>query len=166
MSVIASKPLDTRSAILRPIVLGGSIIFIVQLIIQSWLIPSVLQQVPFIVVLQYMASGALGDSAFAGGTGTALLGVFFHLIVSFMIAGVFVLSADRIPLLRRYAIPTALLYGFGVWVVMNLIIMPLSAAPPVPAPDVPWLIEEIIEHIVVVGLPLGMLVRGNTPINK
>jgi len=25
----------------------------------------------------------------------------------------------------------------------------------------PYLVEEIIEHIVVVGLPLGILVRGN-----
>jgi hypothetical protein len=49
---------------------------------------------------------------------------------------------------------------------MHLIVMPLSAAPPIPAPELPWLIEEIIEHILVVGLPLGILVRGNAQINK
>jgi hypothetical protein len=156
---------DTRSSVLRAIAIGGSIIFVAQLI-QSWLVYSVLQGTPLIVVLQYMASGALGESAFTGDTGTALLGVLFHLVVSFVVAAVFVLSADRIPLLRRYVIAGALVYGFGVWVVMHFIVLPLSAAPPVPPPTVPYLIEEIVEHILFVGLPLGILVRGNAQIDK
>jgi hypothetical protein len=133
-------------------------IFIIQFI-HSWIVPSLIQKNPFIVVLQYIASGVLGNVAFEGGIVTALLGVFFHLIISFVIAGVFILSAERIPLLRRYAIAGALLYGFGAFVVMNLIVVPLSAAPPVPAPTMPWLIESVIEHILVIGLPLGILVR-------
>jgi hypothetical protein len=111
--------------------------------------------------LQYISSGILGNSAFEGGIATALLGVLIHLVVSFAIAGVFVLSADRIPLLRRYALPGALLYGFGAFIVMNLIVVPLSAAPPLPAPTLPQLIEMVIEHILVIGLPLGLLVRRN-----
>jgi len=93
-----------------------------------------------------------------------LLGVFFHLIISFVIAGVFILSAGRISLLRRYVIAGSLLYGLGVFIVMNLIVTPLSAAPPLPAPTMPWLIEAIIEHILVVGLPLGILVRRHANI--
>jgi hypothetical protein len=135
-------------------------IFISQ-IIHQWIVFTLIQKTPFILVWQYIASGALGESAFTGGMGTALLGLFFHLIVSFAIATVFILSADRIPLLRRYAIPGSLLYGFGVFIVMNFIVLPLSAAPPVPAPLLPWLIEGILEHILLVGLPLGILVRRN-----
>jgi uncharacterized membrane protein YagU involved in acid resistance len=166
MSAIASKSLETRNSPLRLIAIGGSIIFVLQLVIQSWLVYSVLQGTPFIIVLQYMASGALGESVFTGGTATALLGVLFHLVISFVIAAVFILSANRIPLLRRYVIAGALVYGFGVWVVMHLIVLPLSAAPPVPAPTTPWLIEEIVEHILVVGLPLGILVQRDAAINK
>jgi hypothetical protein len=162
--IMMSQSIDTRNSLLRSFALGGIIIFISQLVIQSWLVASVVQQNPFMVVLQYMASGAVGVSAFEGGTGTALLGVLFHLIISFVVAAVFILSADRIPLLRRYIIPAALLYGFGVWIVMHLIVVPLSAAPPVPAPELPWLIEEIIEHILFVGLPLGILIRRNATI--
>jgi uncharacterized membrane protein YagU involved in acid resistance len=92
---------------------------------------------------------------------TAWLGLFFHLIISFVIAAVFILAADRIPLLRRNVIVGSLLYGFGVFIVMNMIITPLSAAPPLPAPTLPWLIEAIIEHTLLVGLPLGILVRRN-----
>jgi hypothetical protein len=160
MSAIVSKPLDTRSSLLRSIVLGGMFIFIIQIIHQG-IVVTLIQKTPFILIWQYIASGLLGDAAFAGGMATAWLGLFFHLIISFVIAAVFILAADRIPLLRRNVIVGSLLYGFGVFIVMNMIITPLSAAPPLPAPTLPWLIEAIIEHTLLVGLPLGILVRRN-----
>jgi uncharacterized membrane protein YagU involved in acid resistance len=135
-------------------------IFISQFIHQL-IVATLIQKTPFILVWQYIASGALGMAAFEGGIATALLGVFFHLIISFVIASVFILSAGRIPLLRRYAIAGSLLYGFGVYIVMNMIVTPLSATPPIPAPTLPWLIEGILEHILLVGLPLGIIVRRN-----
>ena len=94
-----------------------------------------------------------------GGPATALLGLVLDFLMTTIMAGVFILSADRIPLLRRYAIAGALLYGFGAFIVMNLIVLPLSAAPPLPVPTMPQLIESVIEHILVIGLPLGILVR-------
>jgi len=163
MDTITSTTLDSRNSILRSIALGGMFIFIIQFI-HTWIVPILIQKNPFIVAWQYIASGALGIAAFEGGIATALLGVFFHLIISFVIAGVFILSADRIPLLRRYAIAGSLLYGFGVFIVMHMIVTPLSATPPIPAPTLPWLIEHIIEHILTVGLPLGILVRRNANI--
>jgi hypothetical protein len=163
MSTIASKPLDNRNSLIRPIVLGGLFIFITQIIHQG-IVVTLIQKTPFILIWQYIASGLLGDAAFAGGIATALLGVFFHLIISFVIAAVFILATNRIPLLRRNVIVGSLLYGFGVFIVMNMIVTPLSAAPPLPAPALPWLIEAILEHTLLVGLPLGMLVQRN--INK
>jgi uncharacterized membrane protein YagU involved in acid resistance len=108
----------------------------------------------------------LGNAAFTGGLATALLGVFFHYLASFVIAGVFILSAARIPLLRRNIIVGSLLYGVGVFIVMNFIVLPLSAAPPLPVSTMPQIIELLIEHILVIGLPLGILVRRNANTNK
>ena len=158
MSAIASKSVDTRNSLLRSIVLGGLIIFILQFA-HIWIVATLIQKNPFVTAWQYIASGALGMSAFEGGITTALLGVLFHLIISLVIAGVFILSADRIPLLRRYAIPGALLYGLGVYIVMNMVVTPLSAAPPLPPPTTPWLVEGMLEHVLAVGLPLGLIVR-------
>ena len=164
MATVSSLPLTARTSLVRPIVLGGMFIFISQ-IIHQWITVTLLQGNPFILVWQYIASAILGNAAFEGGIGTALLGVFFHLIISLVIAGVFILAADRIPLLRRHPIAGSLLYGFGVFIVMNMIITPLSAAPPLPAPTLPWLIEAVIEHVVIVGLALGILVRRNAIAN-
>jgi hypothetical protein len=150
-----------RTSLLRSIAVSGITLFVLQTVIQEWLVYTVIQKNPATVVWQYIASGAVGNAAFTGGTATALLGVLFHLLISLAIAAVFLLGADRIPVLRRYAIAAALLYGFGVWIVMNFIVIPLSAAPPLPAPTTPWLLENILEHMLVVGLPLGIAVRRN-----
>ena len=166
MSTIASTSLTNRNSLLRLSVIAGLIIGLADEIIYHWFVTSVLGGVPLISLYQYIASGALGDSAFAGGIATALLGVLFHYLISIVIAGVFILSADRISLLRRYLIPGSLLYGFGVFIVMNMIVTPLSATPPLPTPTTSQLIVTILDHILVFGLLLGILVRKNANTNQ
>ena len=165
MSTIASTSSTTRNSFLRTTMIGGLILGMLHLIIQSWFVFSLLEKNPLISVLQYVASGAMGNAAFAGGPATALLGLVLDFIMTTIMAGVFILSADRILLLRRYLIPGSLLYGFGVFIVMNFIVLPLSAAPPLPAPSMPLFIEMILEHVLLIGLPLGILVRRNANAN-
>jgi hypothetical protein len=166
MSTIASTFSTGRNSLLRSSVIAGLIIGTADVIIYHWFVTSVLGGVPLISVYQYIASGALGESAFAGGIATAWLGALFHFLFSIVIAGVFILSANRIPLLRRYIIPGSLLYGFGVFIVMNMIVTPLSATPPLPAPTTPQLIVNILDHLLVFGLLLGILVRRNANANQ
>jgi hypothetical protein len=166
MSAIASTSLTNRNSLLRLSVIGGLILGMLHLIIQSWFVFSFLGKTPLISVLQYVASGAMGNAAFEGGLATALLGLVLDFLMTTVMAGVFILSADRIPLLRQHVIPGSLLYGFGVFVVMNFIVLPLSAAPPLPAPPMWLFIEIILEHILLIGLPLGLLVRWNANTNQ
>jgi hypothetical protein len=91
-----------------------------------------------------------------------LLGLVLDFIMITIMAVVFVFSVDRIPLLRRNVISGSILYGFGIYIVMNLIVLPLSAAPALPAPPLWLLIELVLQHILLIGLPLGLLVRRNT----
>jgi hypothetical protein len=109
MSAIASKSVDTRNSLLRSIALGGSIIFILQFT-HIWIVATLIQGSPFTAVWQYIASGALG-----------MAGRYHHRLARpalsldhFLFRGWRFQSADRIPLLRHYAIPGALLYGLGV----------------------------------------------------
>ena len=166
MSAITNTSPATRNSLLRFSVIAGLIIGFADAVIYHWFVQNVLGGVPLISLYQYIASGALGESAFAGGIATALLGVLFHYIFSIVIAGVFILSVDRFPLLRRYLIPGSLLYGFGVFIVMNMIVTPLSATPPLPTPTTPQLIVMIIDHILVFGLLLGILVRRTANTNQ
>ena len=164
MSAISNTPVNNRNSLLRSIVWGGVIIGTLHLVMQNFLVFSLLYKIPFISVVQYIASGALGDAAFAGGIATALLGVIFHYLISFVVAAVFIMSAARIPLLRRNVIVGSILFGVAAWFVMSFIVIPLSAAPQLPPPTLFQLIEGIIDHALTVGLPLGIIVQRNASV--
>ena len=167
MSTIASTSLiNDRNSLLRLSVIGGLITGTLHLLVQVGLVYGLILKSPFISSLQYLASGAMRTAAFTGGLATALLAAILEFLITIIIAGIFILSADRIPLLHRHVIPGSLLYGFGVFIVMNFIVLPLSAAPELPAPPMWLFIEIILEHILLIGLPLGLLVRWNANTNS
>jgi hypothetical protein len=166
MSTITSTSLNTRNSLLRLSFVGGIITALLHLSVQVGFVYDLILKSPFISSLQYVASGAMGNAAFTGGLATALLGFVLEFVLTIIIAGVFILSADRIPLLRRHVIIGSLLYGFGVFIVMNFIVQPLSAAPALPAPPMWLLIEIVLEHILLIGLPLGILMQRNANTNQ
>jgi hypothetical protein len=162
MTTSATASPAARNSLFRLSVITGLMIGTADMVLYNWLVMGVLGGVPFMSFYQYIASGTLGESAFTGGIATAFIGVLFYFLISIVVAGVFILGVDRIPLLRRYLIPGSLLYGFGVFIVMNLIVTPLSAAPTVLTPTTPQLILIILDHLLFYGLLLGIIVRRNT----
>ena len=165
MSTITGTSSNNRNSLLRSSVIGGLIIGLLHVIIQIGIFFSLIGKTSFFTDLQFITSGAIGNAAYAGGFVTALLGLILEILMCIIIAGVFIVSANRIPLLRRYVIPGSLLYGIGVFIVMNFIVLPHSAAPPLPAPTMSQLIEVVLEHILIIGLPLGLLVQRNANTN-
>jgi len=165
MSTIASTSLNNRNSFLRLSVIGGITTGLLHIIAQVGIVYGLILKSPLISSLQYLTSGAMGNAAFEGGLATAMLGLILEFIITTIIAGVFIFSAARIPLLRRYIIVGSLLYGFGVFIVMNFIVLPLSAAPVLPFPPTWLLIEIVLEHILLIGLPLGILVQRNANTN-
>ena len=77
MTTIANKHPTSSNSLPRLSVVTGLIISIADMIIYSWLVVSILFGIPLITFFQYIASGALGESAFAGGIATAFIGVLF-----------------------------------------------------------------------------------------
>jgi len=162
MSTITGTFPTARNSRLRLSVIGGLITGMLHFIVQTGIVFGLILKSPLISSLQFIASGAMGNAAFEGGLVTALLGLVLDFIMTTIMAAVFIFSVDRIPLLRRHVIPGSILYGFGVFIVMNLIVLPLSAAPALPAPPLWLLIELVLQHILLIGLPLGILVKRNT----
>jgi hypothetical protein len=142
--------------------IGGFIAGLLHLVILQGIVFGLILKTPIVSSLQFAASGLMGEAAFAGGLATALLGLVLDFIMITIMAGVFVFSADRIPLLRRNVIVGSLLYGFPIFIVMNFIVLPLSAAPTLPAPPLWLFIVLILQHNLLIGLPVGILVQRNT----
>lgn len=163
MSTITSTSPDSRNSLLRLSAIGGLIIGAIHLVIQAWIVfILILKLAPsFTIGAQYIASGVIGNAAYTGGFATALLGVILEVVMTIIIAGIFIFSADRIPLLRKNVIVGSLLYGIGVFVVMNFVVLPLSAATVSAPPPMGLLIEIVLEHMLLIGLPLGILLQRN-----
>jgi len=80
-------------------------------------------------LLQFVASGLLGQSSFEGGTGTATLGVLLHYLMMLVIAAIFYGISRQLTFLARRPIVWGPVYGFLVYWVMNLVVMQLSMTP-------------------------------------
>jgi hypothetical protein len=110
-------------------------------------------------VLQSVASGALGRSAFDGGPKTAALGLVFHFLIATIAAAVYYLASRPIRFLVNSPFICGPLYGVGIYLVMNFVVLPLSAIGSRPALPLPVLIGGLLIHTVGIGLPIALVVR-------
>jgi hypothetical protein len=113
-------------------------------------------------ILQSIAAGLLGRDAFRGGPATAALGALLHFFIAFGIVCVYYLVSRRLGILTRHPVLCGLLYGVVVFVIMNRVVIPLSAAatgqmsPPV-------LVNGLLIHALGVGLPSALFARAARP---
>ncbi|MEY2500276.1 MAG: hypothetical protein QOI07_610 [Verrucomicrobiota bacterium] len=108
-------------------------------------------------LMQFIASGLLGPRAFQGGPAIVVLGLALHFVIAFGVVAVFYAASRSFAFVRRQAVVSGLVYGLIVFGVMNLIVLPLSAAKPRHS-----LSSDLIQvgiHMFVIGLPTALLVR-------
>ncbi len=110
-------------------------------------------------IFQSIASGLLGRTAFSGGMRTAVLGAALHFFIAFAIVATFMVASRYLRVLRRAPVSTGLLYGLAVYLFMNLVVLPLSAAGRGPF-SWPVAINGVLIHLVGVGLPSSLFARA------
>lgn len=110
---------------------------------------------------QSVASGLLGrDAAFAGGALTGLLGFALHFAMALVMAAAYFAAATRIPLLVRRAVICGAAYGLGLYLVMNYVVLPLSAIGRHGGNGPLYLvIPEILVHMFLVGVTIALFAR-------
>lgn len=145
------------SRVLAAIAVGGSILGVLDALDATVALHLVLGLSPM-PIYQFVASGLLGPSAFAGGVPTALLGLGLHFVIAFSAATVFVLAATRIPALVRAPVPWGLAFGVAVWMFMGKVVLPLSLVQPSPF-HLGLLLNGVIGHALFVGLPVALAAR-------
>jgi hypothetical protein len=146
-----------NNPVLRAIALGGVVSGVLDA--TDGVIAFGIQGFNPIQVLQYIASGAFGESSFNGGLLTAAAGAGFHFFIAFVAAGVFAIAATKIHVLRTQWLIAGLAYGVWVWAFMNLGVLPLSAVKPSPF-SLPMFLNGIIGHALFVGVPIAYFSRA------
>ena len=114
---------------------------------------------PPVQVLHYVASGAFGPAAMAGGAGMAGAGLLFHYGIATGFACAFYGLAARWPQLLRRPVLAGLGYGVVVWLIMNLGVVPLTRIPARPFHLLPSAIGMAI-LMLCIGLPTALRAAG------
>lgn len=113
-----------------------------------------------VYLLQAIAGGLLGMSAFRGGLATAALGAFFHFLIAFTAAAVFYAASRKLTFMVKQSVLSGVLYGIMVYGFMNFIVLPLSAYhAELALPPTATLLKDIVLHILLIGLPISLVVR-------
>lgn len=108
-------------------------------------------------IFQSVASGLLGKAAYAGGTGTAALGLLLHYGIMAVMVATYVVASVRLPILTRRPVAMGLAYGLATYVVMNYVVLPLSQVGPRGHFVLANFVNGLMAHLVLVGLTIALI---------
>ena len=107
-------------------------------------------------VFPYIASGIFGKDAFSGSVAMIIAGFLFHYIIAYCFTITFFLMYPRIKFLANNWVLSGILYGMFIWLLMNLVVVPLSRTHAATLTFNSFIINLLI-LIVAIGLPLSYI---------
>ena len=113
----------------------------------------------FETLLQYIASGLIGDRAFTTGTAgiaTAALGFAIHGILSLAFTLIYYITIRPHIRRRAAAIAAGTLFGTAIWMFNTAIVLPLVGAAHEPFLG-RYYVAFLIDHALFVGLPIALI---------
>jgi hypothetical protein len=105
-------------------------------------------------IFQSVAAGLLGKASFEGGTATAALGLFLHFFIACTMALTYYFVSRSWTVLVRRPVPLGIAYGLLLYVIMNFVVVPLSAANS-GSRDPTWIAMTVAVHAFLIGLPIA-----------
>jgi uncharacterized membrane protein YagU involved in acid resistance len=109
-------------------------------------------------IFQSVAAGLLGKASFDGGAATAALGLALHYFIATNMALAYYLVARHWPLLTRRPWVSGAAYGLLLYLIMNYVVVPLSAAG-TGSKDPLWVSLSIAVHLLFIGVPCALFAR-------
>lgn len=152
MGSTATSVSAARIQLLRPILVGGAIAGtldqISAFISLGWNVPRV------------DAAGLLGPQVIHGSeTWVWILGLALHFFIAFSAAAIYCLASRQLEFLKDHFLVCGLFYGIAVFLVMYLVVMPLCAFHYKGPYTLHTLIEGIVIHMLLIGLPISFSLR-------
>ncbi len=143
-------PFGRKSAVLAIAVgglLAGTLDLLQASILFGWDIPLTI------------AAGLLGPAATHGSAGTFLLGVALHYFIACSAAAIYYGASLKLGFLKEHPLVCGLFFGIAVELVMSFIVLPLSALHARGPYELHDVLQGLLVHMVVVGLPISFSVR-------
>ena len=111
------------------------------------------------IVLKFVASGVFGKKAFSEGNKMIILGLVLHYIIALSFTIFFFWVFPKLKAFSKNKILAGIVYGIFIWMVMNLVVVPLSSIGTRPFDMANALINAII-LIVCIGIPLAFMANA------
>jgi hypothetical protein len=108
-------------------------------------------------IFKFIASCLIGKTALTGGTEMVILGVLLHFLIATIFSAFFYFLCLKIKSFKGENILYGALYGIFVWIVMNLILLPviIQSVPKNPKN----IIIGLFIHIICVGIPMSLIYK-------
>jgi hypothetical protein len=106
-----------------------------------------------------IAAGLLGPQALHGGAGIYALGVCLHFFIASSATAVYYAASRRLAFLTEHPLVCGLFFGMAVELVMGYVVLPLSALHDRGPYELHDVLQGLLVHMVVVGLPISFSVR-------
>jgi len=140
-----------KHKLVLPIVVGGAVAgsldLTVAFITFGWGVP------------RGIAAGLLGRQVMQGGTAVWILGVLLHYCIAYLAATVYCLASRKLEFLKEHFLVCGMFYGIAVFLVMNLIVLPLSGLHATGPYQIHRLIQGLVVHMFIIGLPIAASLR-------
>jgi hypothetical protein len=140
-------------------VLAGGALIIGSLDIAYAIIFSAFRGFGPVRILQSVAAGLLGRAAFRGGVPTAMLGLALHYTISLGIVLVYWIMSRSLEVLTRRPVICGAIYGLLVYIVMNYVVIPLSATSR-PRFLLLAFVCSVLVHAFLIGVPAALFARA------
>lgn len=150
MNTVASP--STKSRALPAIFVGGLIAGTFDLILAYIAFG---KRMPFGI-----AGGLIGPrNAFQGGTPAYILGLFLHYFIAISAAAIYYAVSRKLTFLKDHPYVCGIYYGIAIFLVMNLVVLPLSAIHAHGPYTWNGLVQGLLVHMILIGLPIALSVR-------
>jgi hypothetical protein len=106
-----------------------------------------------------IAGGLLGPAARHVAAGPYILGLLLHYFIALSAAAVYCIASRRLDFLREHFFVCGLFYGIAVFLTMNLVVLPLSAYHAMGPYTYRGLVQGILAHMFLIGLPISTSLR-------
>jgi hypothetical protein len=84
---------------------------------------------PAVIILRFIASGLFGGAAFSAGIEMAYYGILIHFWIAITWTTIFFLLYPKLSNSLKSRIALVIVTGVVIWLVMNLVVVPLSRTP-------------------------------------
>lgn len=109
-----------------------------------------------VFVFIYVASAVFGKEVYTMGHFIAFAGLLFHYLVAIIFSACYFLLYPKLKFFHSNKIFNAIIYGIFVWLVMNLVVVPLTRVQVFPFNLLNALVETLI-LIVCIGMPISFI---------